>query len=190
MTTFSIADELNRLEPMPTEFPEREAAPSQLALWSSATQMIAKLGKQQMRANQNAEALAQSLGKLTSELESARELADDLRRERDRLRRAAWDTRLEILEIVDRLDDLMAISRQRSDHAWSDRVAKLTAGTLATLSAVGVTEVATLTFDERFHEAIGAAEAGGAAYEISEVNRRGFIFDTVVLRKAQVIVNR
>lgn len=125
--------------------------------------------------------------------ETLREQADDYRRLAQRLESEGREARLAALSILDALDDLATMARQKNDPQWISRVERLTARTLDALAEMGLTEVpaADLAFDERTHEIIDTSDRGlGEPYQVVEVLRRGFRYQGSVLRRAQVITTR
>ena len=195
---FSIDEELRRLQPIALDQTSSAPSPaSALGQWDELTKTLARMGKQQMRANQNVEeALRQSAATLAlSEqgLATLREQSDEQRRELQRLRDQAHETRLAVLGTIDALDDLMAMARQKHDLLWIDRVEKLIERTLDTLAQIGLSEIpaAERPFDEHVHEAVDAVARGDReSYVVVEVIRRGFRYEGTVVRRAQVVATR
>jgi molecular chaperone GrpE len=195
---FSIDEQLRRLQPINlSEATDSPVPASAFRQWDELTKTLARVGKQQMRANQNVEeALRQSAATLAlSEqgLATLREQFDDQRRELQRLRDHARDTRLSVLGTIDALDDLMAMARQKHDALWIERVERLIERTLDTLAQIGLTEIPAFErpFDEHVHEAVDAVARGDRdPYVVVEVIRRGFRYEGTVLRRAQVVATR
>lgn len=165
--------------------------------WQELTEMMAKVGRQQMRANQAVESVTGDLkaaaARNAEQLSHVAELAQAVRRERDALRAAAIEARRELLAIVDYQDDLLAMARQRGDAIWTERIERLVTRTLGTLSAVGLREIPAdrEPFDDRRHEAVSTEDRGDRQeHLIVEVIRRGFWYDDQVLRRSQVVVTR
>lgn len=197
---FSIQDELRSLRPLSDNSLDESVSPGPTEAstsWDLIAKALARLGKQQLRANQQTELAVEemrvTLEQSRSAHEALREQADDWRRRAQRLESDAREARLAALNILDALDDLAAVARQKSDPQWTSRVERLTARTLDALAEMGLTEVPTqdVTFDERTHEIIDTVDRGSKeSYQVVEVLRRGFRFQGAVLRRAQVITTR
>ena len=165
-------------EPAVTDTP----APT-LGQWEELTTAMARLGKQQLRANQQLEMLANA----------STEQREEHRRVIQALNDEARDTRLALLPCIDQLDDLMAVALPREDKAWIERVSKLMTRTVRVLQDIGVTEIpaANEPFDEHVHEAMDVVDAGDRPqFVIVEVLRRGFMYRGAVLRRAQVVATK
>lgn len=195
---FSVDAELKRLRPFdPDAEPDEAPTPSALAHWDELTKTMARLGKQQLRANQNAELAIERLQAAVAQSEETtralRDQCDEYRREVQRLHDDARQTRLTALTVLDMLDDLMVMSRQRGDPQWIARVERLTARTLDALAQMGLTEIpaADRPFDEQVHDAVDAVDRGEREpFVVVEVVRRGFRYGGAVLRRAQVVATR
>lgn len=196
---FSIADELQRLSPI--EIPKDEVNPADAAVvdvWVAMERSLSRLGKQVLRVNQNfeyqVEAQQTLVGQLKSAIETVQTQNDEYRRELSRAREDSRATRLAALTIIDALDDLSVIARQRSDTQWSERVGRLTERALECFLTMGMSEIPSLgrVFDESVHEALGTLDRspGQEAGAVVDVVRRGFRHGDVVLRRAQVITTR
>ena len=185
--TIDVQAELAALPPveLPTSAADAATEPSGARGVSAA---LGKLARQQFRANQQAE---HALEQLRAQLEDLRTTADDRRREVQRLRDDARDTRLRVAEALDALDDLMVIARQRQDPFWIARLERLAGRFTDALASVGVTELPGVgsAFDEYLHEVLETTDAAGAVppHTVVELVRRGFRHDGAVLRRAQVI---
>jgi molecular chaperone GrpE len=198
MTMFSIAAELERLAPISlAELPDELLPASAVSQWEELTKTLARMGKQQLRANQNVDAALQQMSAaLTQADDNARALrdqCDEYRRELQDRRQDAREVRLTALTMIDLLDDLMAMARQKGDDQWTGRVERLSAGTLDALAQMGLTEVpaADVGFDERTHEVVDTVERGDLApHSVVDVIRRGFRYDGTILRRAQVVATR
>lgn len=188
---FSITDELQRIDPidLAESLGDSKVPPSVITQWDGILKALGRLGKQQMRANQHAEMLHEQ-GK--EAIQEAREQGDEYRRELSRMRDDARETRLAALPILDALDDLAVIARQRNDASWLGRVDRLTARTLEAFAQMGLTEIpANDLFDEKGHEAVDTLERGDCdPYLVVEVLYRGFRWSGGVLRRAQVVITR
>ncbi len=187
---FSIQEELARLAPVELDLDaeeEAEHAPPLLEQWDLVSKNLARLGKQQMRANQAAEFLE-------GQLREAREQADEHRRESARLREQAHRAASRTLGIVDTLDDVMVLARQNANAKWVTHLERLTRKTLLILEEIGLTEIAAEgePFDAEVHEALDTVEPGDGqpAYQIVQVVSRGFRYQGAVLRRAEVITTR
>jgi molecular chaperone GrpE len=195
---FSIDAELKRLEPIDLDqLPSDPAPTSALAQWDELTKALARMGKQQLRANQNAELALERLTPVLAEAEenlrALREQCDEYRRRLQTAQRDARETRLAALAVIDMLDDLMVMARQRGDPQWVTRVERLAGRTLDSLAAMGLAEIpaADRPFDEQVHEAVDTTDRGDRdPYLVVEVIRRGFRYDGAVLRRAQVVATR
>ena len=196
---FSTVDELQRLSPIEIPHDEANADKSSVDdVWVAVERSISRLGKQVLRVNQNIEYQVEAQQALVAPLKSAIETAqtqhDEYRRELTRVREDSRATRLAALTIIDALDDLSVIARQRSDTQWSERVSRLTDRTLECFLTMGMSEIPSLghVFDETVHEALGSLDRSPEqeADTIVDVVRRGFRHGDVVLRRAQVITTR
>lgn len=186
---FSIQEELARLAPIELDLAAEEAehAPPLLEQWDQVSKNLARLGKQQLRANQAAEFLE-------GQLREAKELADEHRRESVRLREEARQTAGRTLGIVDTLDDVMVLARQSANAKWLSHLERLTQKTLLILEEIGLAEIAAEgePFNPEVHEALDTVERsdGQPAYQVVQVVRRGFRYRGAVLRRAEVITAR
>lgn len=195
---FSIQEELSRLAPISVDSTgDNTVGLSALSQWEQLTQALARLGKQQMRSNQNAElALEQTTAALREAERSGqalREQCDGYRRALQDCREDAREARIKALAPVDMLDDLLAMARQKGDSQWIDRTERIIARTLDSLAQMGVSEIRVddRAFDERAHEIVDAVERGDREGSVVvEVVRRGFRFEGAVLRRVQVVVTR
>jgi molecular chaperone GrpE len=198
---FSIQDELRALQPIVIDQPEEDvsAAPidSVPTAWDVVAKALGRLGKQQLRATQQTELaieeLKAALEQSKAMQEDLREQADEHRRRAQRLEAEGRDARLAALSILDALDDLATVARQKNDPQWTARVERLTARTLEALAEMGLTEVpaADVAFDERTHEIVDTTDRGAREpYQVVDVLRRGFRFQGMVLRRAQVVTTR
>lgn len=98
-----------------------------------------------------------------------------------------------LLDIIDYVDDAIAVARQREDPAWIERLERLAAHVLRTFQRAGISEIVTARtqVDPDAHEVVDSAQdASLPAGAIKDVIRRGFISDGQVLRRAQVIAVR
>ena len=199
----SIQEELQALRPLEldggpqaysADGPTPNAAVSE---WEVVAQALGRMGKQQLRANQQTELIAEELRGALEQAKAAqvalRDQADDYRRKAQGLEADARESRLAALAILDALDDLATIARQKHDAQWTSRVERLTARTLEALADMGLSEVPALegTFDERTHQVVDTVDRGTRdSYQVVEVLRRGFRFQGAVLRRAQVVTTR
>lgn len=197
----SIHDELRAIAPVALAFPggvdkgpELSATESDL---DAVAKMLGRLGKQQLRTNQQVELAVEQLQEAlkTSQVAQValKEQADEYRRQVQRLEADARDSRLASLATIDALDDLRTIARQKNDDQWLSRVERLIARTLSALAEMGLTEIpaADCTFDERTHEVVGALEnTGRESFLVADVLARGFRFQGAVLRRSQVVITR
>jgi molecular chaperone GrpE len=198
---FSIQDELRALQPIVIGGPE-ENAPAPFmdnapTTWDVVAKALGRLGKQQLRATQQTELaieeLKAALERSKAMQEDLREQADEHRRRTQRLEAEGRDARLAALSILDALDDLATVARQKNDPQWTSRVERLTARTLEALAEMGLTEVpsADVAFDERAHEIVDTTDRGTRdPYQVVDVLRRGFRYQGMVLRRAQVVTTR
>ena len=195
---FSIQEELRRLAPIRVdEGSDESVEPTAIGQWDQLTKTLARMGKQQLRTNQNVElALSQTAAALSEAEQNGRALreqGDEYRRELQSCRDAARETRLMALAPIDMLDDLLAMARQKGDVQWIDRTERIIARTLDGLARMGVSEIRVegSIFDERAHEVVDAVDRGEREPNaVVEVIRRGFRFDGVVLRRVQVVATR
>lgn len=189
---FSIDRELRGLQPLTADTESIRCLEPHSAVeqWDELAKAVSRLGKQQWRANQNVDLALQEVATTSSAL---REHCDDLRRQLDAERQDAVEARLAAVTMIDHLDDLMVMARQKGDEQWISRVERLSARALEALAAMGASEIATAdtTFDERVHEAVDAVDRGALEpYTIVAVIRRGFRFNGRLLRRAQVVATR
>jgi molecular chaperone GrpE len=195
---FSIEQELRRLSPISLgEGADEPRTPSAIEQWDALATALTRSGKQQLRANQNVsvalEQTAAALAQAEENAKSLREQVDADRRELQRLRDDARETRLVALGTIDTLDDLLVMARQKGEPQWIDRVEKLVARTLDVFAQMGLSEIPAegRPFDEQAHEALDAVERGERdPFVVVEVVRRGFRYQGAVLRRSQVVATR
>jgi molecular chaperone GrpE (heat shock protein) len=195
----SIQNELRALRPsgIADALVDHTLAPSEpdpSPAWEVLAKTLGRFGKQQLRTNQQTELLVEELRSALEHTKSAnealRDQADDYRREAQRLASDGREVRETALTVLDALDDLAVIARQKNDPQWTSRVERLTSRTLNALAEMGLTEVPAIstTFDERTHEIVDTVDRSASEpYQIVEVLRRGFWFNGTILRRAQVV---
>jgi molecular chaperone GrpE len=190
MTRFSITAEIARLTPAELPPAAETLAPSDASLlehWDQVSRNLARLGKQQMRANQTIEFLE-------TQLAEAKEQAHEHRREAVRLQESAAGSAQKVVEVLDTLDDVLVLARQVRDSAWVSNIERVIQKTLRTFEQIGITEVSALdeAFSPEEHEALDTVEPGkgGRPYQIVQVIRRGFRFQGKLLRRAEVVTTR
>lgn len=198
----SIREQLARLKPAildgrGADSLDRLPEVEEVVSWEVVAKALGRVGKQQLRANQETGLLAADLRTALEQLKTSndalREQADEYRRQLQRYELDAKNTRQTALAIIDALDDLSAIARQRNDEKWVSRVNRLTVRTLDTLAEIGLSEIPATDhpFDEQIHEIIDTVDRGAREpYEVVEVLRRGFRFQGLVLRRAQVVTTK
>jgi molecular chaperone GrpE len=196
---FSIQEEIHKIAPLDlNDAPEAEPDGDLLGAWEQIATSLSRLGKQQFRANQNAEYLARQM---ETSFEEVRKLAAEAHEQGERYRREnSWlrdeTTRVagRVVEFMDALDDVTVLARQTNDPRWLNHLERLTTKALQILGSVGITEIPAegLGFDEEVHEALDTVERepGQDVYRIVEVIRRGFRFNGGILRRAQVLTTR
>jgi len=182
-----VGAEIARLVPLDLEAADEAAAAPLVEQWDELSRTLARLGKQQLRANQSVEFLE-------GQLADAKERADEHRREAVRLREEARQSAQTLLDLVDTLDDLAVFARQLRDERWIAHAERMLAKALRVLGQLGLAEIPALgeTFDPTEHEAAQSVEraADQRPYEVVEVIQRGFRYNGQVLRRAQVITTR
>lgn len=199
--TFSAQEEIRRIAALdltgsPT--PTGDGTDVSLEAWDEIVKSLARLSKEQWRANQQAELLAQQTREALAEAvhgaAAFREQADELRRENAKLREDARATATRVLALIDSLDDVGVLARQRGDAQWLKYVDRLTADSVAMLQSIGITEIPAIArpFDPEEHEALDTVERrdNGGQFEVVEVVQRGFRYHGRVLRRARVITTR
>lgn len=200
----SIHDEIARLQPISlpatVENPATGSGADRtlLDILDEVTKTIGRLGRQQLRANQQHDLLADELRtaieQLRSDAEAARDQAESYRRELQRQQNEARERAERVLEIMDVLDELSALVRQKGDPQWAKHLDRLTTRTIQILEQVGYSEVNAegALFNEEEHEVVEAIDrvAGQEPYRVVEVIHRGFRWNGRVLRRAQVVSTR
>lgn len=195
---FSIDAEIQRLQPIDIDAPTPDVPVSSLLhQFEAVTATLGKLGKQQFRANQSSEMaleqLQHALSQATDTSTHLREENNDYRRELQRVNDEARESRLTAISILDAIDDLLAMARQRGDAQWTERVSRLAERAMDALTRMGLTEIAAADrpFDEAAHEAVDSVERGERApFVVVDVIRRGFRYNGSVLRRAQVVATK
>jgi molecular chaperone GrpE len=182
-----VGAEIARLVPIDLEAADEAAAAPLVEQWEEVSRTLARLGKQQLRANQSVEFLE-------GQLADAKERADEHRREAARLREEARQNAQTLLDLVDTLDDLAVFARQLRDERWIAHAERMLAKALRVFGQLGLAEIPALgeAFDPKEHEAAQSVEraADQRPYEVVEVIQRGFRYNGQVLRRAQVITTR
>ncbi len=186
--SLDVRAELARLVPIELEAPADAAPGAPLVLqWEELSRNLARLGKQQLRANQSLEFLENELGE-------AKARGDEHRREAARLREEARRNAQALLDLVDTVDDLLVFAKQLRDERWMKHAERILAKALRVFGQLGLAEIPALgeAFDPTEHEAAQTVERTGdqRPYEIVEVIQRGFRHNGQVLRRAQVITTR
>ena len=185
---FSVQREIQRLAPAELEpSPPPDTLVPLSELWDQVTKNLARLGKQQFRANQTIEFVEQ-------QARNAEEQAETYRRENILLREKAEDSAKKLLSIIDALDDVAVMARQRGDPTWISHIERLTDKTLKVYGTVGLSEVSASgeAFNPEEHEVLDvvAPAPGQDSHQIVEVIHRGFRYNGQVLRRAQTITTR
>jgi molecular chaperone GrpE len=190
MNSFSIAAEIGRLAPAQIPPAEVAVSPAETNLrthWDQLTKNLARLGKQQLRANQSIEFLE-------TQLAEAKEEAHEHRRESLRLRESAVASAQKVVEVLDTLDDVLVLARQVGDAAWVVNIERAIGKTLRVFEQIAITEVSAQgeAFSPEEHEALDTVEAGEGErpYQIVQTVRRGFRFQGNLLRRAEVVTTR
>lgn len=188
MTAFSISSEIARLTPAVVEGPEIAVPPpTTTEQLEQLTRNLARLGKQQLRANQSIEFLE-------SQLADVQELSHEFRRETIRLREQATHAAAKLLDIIDALDDVLVLARQVGDQTWAENLERLTQRALRAFEQAGITEISAQgeAFNPEEHLGIDtiAPTEGQPRDQIVEVIRRGFRLNGTLLRPAEVITTR
>lgn len=157
----------------------------------TVSQALTKLARQQFKASQLAE---HALEQLRADLEQTRALSDERRREIERWKLDAEETRVRLIEALDALDDLLVMARQREDEFWMGRLTRLESRFSTLLQTFGVTELPGVghAFDEYLHEVLEVtdAPAGAQPHTVAEQVKKGYRYDGRVLRRAQVITTK
>jgi molecular chaperone GrpE len=202
MKTFSAIAEIQRLLAMDIEKLDDDPSTPALSLPASAldeiNKSLARLGKEQWRANQQAETLVDQGKIAVEEMQQSsaalREQSDEHRREGARLREDAKATAAKVLTFIDSLDDVRVLALQHGDAQWLKYIERLTADAVTMLQSIGLTEIPVVdrVFDPEEHEAVDTVErpVGGRQYAVVEVVQRGFRYRGTVLRRARVITAR
>jgi molecular chaperone GrpE (heat shock protein) len=198
---FSALEEIRRLVPidLSADAPaDPESEPSAIQQWDDVIKNLRGLGKQQMRANHSVELLAQDVHAALEEArrcgDALREKTEEYRRENGRLKEAARDSAIKSLRIIDTLDDVTVLARQRRDELWLKYMEGLTRAVLDVFESIGLSEIPSegRAFNAEEHEALDTVErsGGGQPHQVTEVARRGFRLDGRVIRRAQVTTTR
>lgn len=157
----------------------------------TVSQALNKLARQQFKAGQLAE---HALEQMRRDLEQTRTLSDERRREIERWKLDAEETRVRLIEALDSLDDLLVMARQREDDFWMGRLARLESRFSTLLQTLGVTELPGVghAFDEYLHEVLEVTDSstGMQPHTIVEQVKKGYRYDGRVLRRAQVITTK
>jgi molecular chaperone GrpE (heat shock protein) len=146
-----------------------------LGLLGDLVTAIQKMGRQQVR--------------LTAAVESASPMSDQTSRVQGDIEKIA----LALLDIIDYVDDAIAMARQKEDAPWIDRLERLAAHILRAAQRAGISEIVTdrALVDADVHDVIdGVDDDSMPAGTIRDVVRRGFIAEGRILRRAQVIAVR
>jgi molecular chaperone GrpE (heat shock protein) len=157
----------------------------------TVSQALTKLARQQFKAGQLTE---HALEQLRLELEQTRSVSDERRREIERWKLDAEETRVRLIEALEALDDLLVMARQREDEFWTGRLTRLESRFTMLLQALGVTELPSIghSFDEYLHEVLEVTEKhqGIQSHTVVEQVQKGYRYDGRVLRRAQVITTK
>jgi molecular chaperone GrpE (heat shock protein) len=157
----------------------------------TVSQALTKLARQQFKAGQLTE---HALEQLRLELEQTRSVSDERRREIERWKLDAEETRVRLIESLDALDDLMVMAKQREDEFWIGRLTRLESRFTALLQALGVTELPGIghSFDEYLHDVLEVTDtqAGAQPHTVVEQVKKGYRYDGRVMRRAQVITSK
>lgn len=158
---------------------------------TTVSQALNKLARQQFKAGQLAE---HALEQLRADLEQTRTLSNERRREIERWKLDAEETRVRLIETLDALDDLLVMARQREDEFWMGRLTRLESRFSTLLQTLGVTELPGVghSFDEYLHEVLEVTDtpAGVQPHIVAEQVKKGYRYDGRVLRRAQVITTK
>lgn len=202
MKTFSATAEIQRLLAMDSGTLDDELPAPALGIPVSAldeiNKSLARLGKEQWRANQQAETLADQAKVAVEEMRlssvALRDQSEEHRRESARLHEDAMTTAAKVLTFIDSLDDVRVLALQRGDGQWLKYVERLASDAVTMLQSIGLTEIPAVgrVLDPEEHEAVDTVErpAGGRQYAVVEVVQRGFRYRGAVLRRARVITAR
>ncbi|MCR4442859.1 MAG: nucleotide exchange factor GrpE [Peptococcaceae bacterium] len=98
-----------------------------------------------------------------------------------------------LVEVLDQLEDIYRYSLQHERGTWSEQMQLLWKNTSAKLLLHGIIRIEgeNTPFDPRFHSAVEVKENNNLpSGTILEVLRCGYMYQSHLLRKAQVIVNK
>jgi molecular chaperone GrpE (heat shock protein) len=193
MIPFSAVDEIRKMAR--PEAVTLEDQPSLVLLgaeqWEMVSRNLSRMAKQQWRAIQEIEQLAKQSQEVSVDV---RDQAHQHRREAIRLSDDARVGAVRLLAIIDMLDDIRTLVKQRGDNIWLQYVERLTTETLAAFEAVGLSEIVSLgrPLEATEHEPVGTQEghASSTEFSVAEVLQRGFRHKGNILRRARVIINR
>jgi len=159
--------------------------------WELVTRNLSRMAKQQWRAIQDIEHLATQTREVS---EDVLEQAHEHRREATRLADESRAGAVRLLAIIDMLDDVRTLAKQRGDAIWQRYVERLTTETLAAFEAIGISEIQALgrPLEPTEHEPVDVQEGrvSGTAFSVTEVLQRGFRHKGQILRRARVIISQ
>lgn len=186
--TIDLQAELAALPPLTMPIQDDDPA---VPTASTITQALTRLARQQFKAAQLTEHAHEQLRESLTQL---REQSEDRRREIERQKLDAIDTRMRLIETLDALDDLTVMARQREEAFWIDRLRRFEQRCAEMLKALGVSELPGVgsVFDEYLHDVIETTTAadGVAPHTIVDQIKKGYRYDGRVIRRAQVITTK